>query len=415
MSQFSSESGWAREQDAADPLAPFRTEFSLPSDPAGRPLAYFAGNSLGLMPAAAGAAVRAELDDWARLGVAGHLEGKTPWYRYHETVREPLARLVGAGPEEVVAMNTLTVNLHLMLVTFYRPEGGRRKVLIEKGAFPSDAYAIETHLASRGIGSEAILAAEPQEVEEVIARHGGEIAVIWLGAVHYYSGAALDLESLTRAGHQAGCVVGFDLAHAAGNLELRLHEWDVDFAVWCSYKYLNAGPGAVGGCFLHQRHATRPDLPRYGGWWGNDPETRFRMAANRGFVPVASADGWQLSNPPILSLAPLRTSLDQFDRAGMAALRRKSLRLTGYLEFLLTRRPDSRFTIITPEDPARRGCQLSIRLASVPAHQMVTDLAGLGIVVDHRDPDVIRVAPVPLYNTFQEVERFSRAFLEALP
>lgn len=406
---------WALAEDRADPLAWCRERFALPLDPAGRPKAYFAGNSLGLMPRAARAMVEAELEQWARLGVAGHLGGSPAWYSAHETVRDPLARLVGARPHEVVAMNSLTVNLHLLLVSLYRPAGRRRKVLLEAMPFPSDAYAVETHLAARGEGGDAILTAGLGAIEAVLAEQGQEIALVWLSAVHYWSGEALDLASITRAAHRAGCLVGFDLAHAVGNVELRLHEWGVDGAVWCSYKYLNAGPGAVGGCYLHERHATDPGLPRFGGWWGNDPATRFAMQANPHFVPVASADGWQVSNPPILAMAPLRASLALFEDAGLEALRRKSVRLTGYLESLITGLGGGWLELVTPRDPARRGCQLSLRIRGQSAEQVVAELDRRGFVTDFRDPDVIRVAPVPLYNTFHEIWRFARALEELGP
>jgi kynureninase len=415
VSEYQPGEAWARDQDRADPLAWCRGRFALPVDEAGLPRLYFAGNSLGPMPLAARDLVEAELEAWSRLGVAGHLEGPAPWYSYHETVRDSLARMVGARPHEVVAMNSLTVNLHLLLVSLYRPSGRRGKVLLEATPFPSDAYAIETHLATRGIGADQIITATPESLGSVLASHGEEIAIVWLSGVHYYTGSAPDLEALTRAAHHAGCLVGVDLAHAIGNVELRLHDWNVDGAVWCSYKYLNAGPGAVGGFYLHERYATDPELPRFGGWWGNDPATRFAMQASPRFVPVPSADGWQLSNPPIFSVAPLRASLALFDAAGMDRLRQKSVRLTGYLEFLLDRLGADRVGIVTPRDPARRGCQLSLRVPSPRPEAVVTALEQRGIVTDFRDPDVIRVAPVPLYNTFHEVWRLAAALDELLP
>jgi kynureninase len=399
--------------DARDPLASFREAFELPRDPHGAPLVYLAGNSLGLMPTAARAAVNQELEDWSRLGVSGHLRGKTPWYSYHETVREPLARLVGARPQEVVAMNSLTVNLHLLLVSLYRPGPRRSKVLLEAMPFPSDAYAIESHLGARGLGPEQVLRAVPDEVEAVLEERGSDIAVVWLSAVHYVTGQLIDVERITRAAHRAGCLVGLDLAHAIGNVELRLHDHDVDFAVWCSYKYLNAGPGAIGGCFLHERHASRTDLPRFAGWWGNDPATRFAMQAHPRFEPVAGADGWQLSNPPILSFAPLRSSLALFDRAGMQRLRAKSVELTGYLEFLLDSLSPS-VELLTPRDPARRGAQLSIRTPGRDAEALVAALESRSVIADFRDPDVIRLAPAPLYNSFHDVWRCHETLQEVL-
>jgi kynureninase len=415
------EETWAREQDATDPLGRFRDEFEHPRGPDGGRLIYFCGNSLGLMPKSARRMVETELDDWARLAVDAHLDGQVPWYTYHEPLREPLARLVGAKPREVVAMNSLTVNLHLMLVSFFRPSPARSKILMEASAFPSDSYAVASHLRTRGLDpAQALILARPrpgeatlrvEDLEALLAERGGEIALVWLGGVHYYTGQLLDLARITAAAHRAGCLVGFDLAHAAGNAELRLHDWDVDVAVWCSYKYLNGGPGAVGGCFVHERFGRDPGLPRYAGWWGNDPATRFRMHLNPEFVPVEGADGWQVSNPPILSMAPLRAALETFDGAGMPALREKSVRLTGYLEYLIGRLPPGRIEIITPSDPAGRGCQLSLR-AGEGARRLFEALRGRGIVGDHREPDVIRLAPVPLYNTFHEVWRVGRALAE---
>jgi kynureninase len=366
--------------------------------------------------------MRAELEDWARLGVEGHFDARTPWYSYHEAVREPLARLVGASPEEVVAMNGLTVNLHLMMVSFYRPAGGRRLILIEDSAFPSDQYAVATHLRARGQDpKECLLVARPREgeatlrtedLESLLVRRGDEIALVLLGGVQYYTGQRFAMERITAAARRAGCVVGLDLAHAIGNVELELHRWGVDFAVWCSYKYLNAGPGAVAGCFVHQRHGENPDLPRFAGWWGNEPATRFRMHFNEEFVPRAGADGWQLSNPPILAMAPLRASLALFDRAGLPVLRQKAIRLTGYLEFLVDQRGPAGLELLTPRDPAQRGCQLSYRVRGGGEPTLKT-VRNRGVVADLRQPDVIRLAPVPLYTTFSDVRRAALALLEA--
>jgi kynureninase len=412
---YSPEESWALESDARDPLAWCRDRFELPRDAAGAPLLYFCGNSLGLMPKSARALVDAELDDWQRLGVEGHLAGKTPWYSYHERLRDPMARVVGALPGEVVVMNSLTVNLHLMLVSFYRPTASRWKIVMEEGAFPSDAYAVASHVATRGYDpADALLLLRPpagqavvraEDVEALLAKRGAEVALVLLPGVQYYTGQLLDIPRLTAAAHQAGAVAGFDLAHAAGNVPLRLHDWNTDFAVWCSYKYLNGGPGAVAGCFVHRRHA-QASLPRYAGWWGNDPSTRFEMHLNPQFVPVAGADGWQLSNPPILAMAPLRAALAVFDEAGMPPLRTKSERLTGYLEFLINRLPAGTAEIVTPAEPSARGCQLSLRAPR--ARALCDALRERGIVTDFRPPDAIRVSPAPSYNTFHEVWRLVR-------
>jgi kynureninase len=325
--------------------------------------------------------------------------------------------LVGGHPNEVVLMNGLTVNLHLMMATFFRPAGARNKILIEDGAFPSDAYAAQTQLALHGVDpvdglirvaprpDEALLRTE--DVLELLERRGGEIAVVLLPGVQYYTGQFLDIAAVTEAAHRKGCVAGWDLAHAAGNVPLKLHDWNVDFAVWCSYKYLNAGPGAIAGCFVHERHVSNATLPRLGGWWGNDPATRFRMREQRDFIPRESADGWQVSNPPILAMAPLRASLAIFDEAGMEALRRKSVVLTGYLEWLLDRGERKRFEVITPKNPDARGCQLSLRILDRAEATLRAVEAG-GVICDFRPPDVVRVAPVPLYNSFHEVWRVAQ-------
>jgi kynureninase len=365
-----------------------------------------------LQPAAVRALVEQELDDWARLGVEGHFRGATPWYSYHETLRDAGARLIGSLPHEVVFMNSLTVNLHLLLATFYRPSGKRRCILIDEPAFPSDLYALQGQIRWHGLDpAECLLGVRPQpgehvlrmeDVEEVLQRRGAEIAVVWWNGVNFLTGQWFDLPRLTAAAQRQGCVVGLDLAHAAGNVPLRLHDWNVDCAVWCSYKYLNGGPGAVGGCFVHERHGRNTSLPRLAGWWGNDPATRFRMQLEPTFVPKEGADGWQVSNPPILSLAPLRASLSLFDAAGMDALRAKSELLTAYLLYLLDRLPAGRFEIVTPREPERRGSQISL-VVHDRARELVRALEEAGIVCDFREPNVIRAAPVPLYNTFEDV------------
>ena len=418
-----SDEGWALAQDAGDPLAWCRAEFELPVGNDGTPLVYFCGNSLGLMPRGTREVIRKELDAWSRKGVEGHLDGPNPWYSYHEPLIRPMASLVGAEPGEVALMNSLTVNLHLMMISFYRPSPARWKVLMETSAFPSDSYAVTSHLASRGLDPDAgVILLRPragemvlrtEDVEALLSARGAEIALVLLPGVQYFSGQLLDMGRLTRAAHAAGCMIGFDLAHAAGNAELRLHEWGVDFAAWCSYKYLNAGPGAVAGCFVHERHGSDPAIPRLAGWWGNDPATRFRMHLNERFVPVEGAAGWQLSNPPILSMAPLGPSLALFEKAGMPALRKKSERLTGYLEDLLSKLAGNRIRLLTPREPGARGCQLSCQLAS-GARDLFDALRARGIVGDFRSPDVIRLSPVPLYNTFHEVWRAAEAIRELM-
>lgn len=414
---------FARSLDASDELGPFRNQFHIPKDDAGRDVVYFAGNSLGLQPRATRELVTQELDDWAAQAVEAHFHGKTPWYSYHEVFREVGARLVGAIPGEVVMMNSLTVNLHLLMASFYRPTPKRYKILIEDAAFPSDTYAVRSQLIHHGFDPDAgLVLARPrdgefvirtEDIESILAKQGDQIALVMLSGVNYYTGQAFDIQRITAAGHAAGCRVGWDLAHAAGNLVLKLHDWNVDFAAWCSYKYLNSGPGAVAGAFVHERHGADPSIPRFAGWWGNDPATRFRMHLEPRFIPRAGADGWQISNPPILAMAPLRASLALFDEATMPRLRAKSERLTGYLLWLLDRAPADTWRIITPREPERRGCQLSILVNDRPRERFAA-LQKAGIVCDFREPNVIRVAPVPLYNTFHDVWRFSQA-LTSLP
>ncbi|MBP7415598.1 MAG: kynureninase [Pyrinomonadaceae bacterium] len=408
----------AAELDAADPLRLFRGQFHFPEVNGGEPI-YFTGNSLGLMPKTARSYVEQELADWERLAVEGHIHAKNPWLPYHEFLAEQMAAIVGAKPGETVVMNSLTVNLHLLLVSFYRPTRARFKIVIEKGAFPSDQYAVASQIRFQEFDpGVALIELTPRDgestlrTEDIIAtieREGASIALVMLGGVNYYTGQAFDMKAITAAGHKAGAVVGFDLAHAAGNLELKMHDWDVDFAAWCSYKYLNGGPGAVGGAFVHERHANSFDLPRFAGWWGHDKATRFLMGPE--FHPLARAQSWQISNPPILRMAALRASLEIFGEAGMTALRKKSEKLTGYLETLINEIDDARISLVTPKDPDQRGCQLSIRVEDKKLHEQIVSQ---GVFADWREPNVIRVAPVPLYNSFADVCRFAEILRSAL-
>jgi len=409
----------ARRLDETDPLPTLRGEFLVPPAPGGRyaESAYLAGNSLGLQPRAVAGRLREELDDWARLAVEGHTRARRPWVDYHELLREPAARLVGARPHEVVAMNSLTVNLHLMMASFYRPAGTRTRILIEDSAFPSDSYAVASQAVHHGLDpAQAVVRLKPRPGEDnlrtedvlgFLEREGDTVALVMLGGVNYLTGQLMDMPAITKAGRAAGAVVGWDLAHAAGNVPLRLHDWDVDFAAWCTYKYLNAGPGAVAGCFVHERHVRGASVPKLSGWWGTEPSVRFRMDPD--IAPPASADAWQLSNPPILALAPVLASLEIFDRVGMDALRAKSERLTGYLASRLA--PVGGAEVITPADPAARGAQLSLRVAD--AGGLAGRLAEAhGVLADAREPDVVRLAPVPLYCTFHDCHRAAEAIAD---
>jgi kynureninase len=413
--------------EAADPVlinadreaGSFHDRFHFPETPGGDEPIYFTGNSLGLMPKKAREYVEQELDDWAKFAVEGHLAARHPWLPYHEFLTEQMATIVGALPAEVVVMNSLTVNLHLLLVSFYRPTRERYKIIIEKGAFPSDRYAVESQIKfHERDAKDALIELAPREGEaclrtddilNAVEREGGSLALVMFGGVNYYTGQAFDMKAITEGGHQAGAIVGFDLAHAAGNIELKLHDWDVDFAPWCSYKYLNGGPGAVGGAFVHGRHASAFDLPRFAGWWGHDKETRFLMGPD--FKPLAGAEGWQISNPPILQMAALRASLEIFAEAGMGNLVARSKRLTAYLEEQLKLIEGEAISIITPSDTSQRGCQLSIRVGDKALHERIT---ARGVFADWREPDVIRAAPVPLYNTYKDVDRFAAILKECL-
>ncbi|MEJ7623279.1 MAG: kynureninase [Pyrinomonadaceae bacterium] len=430
--QFPTDRPSALEMDANDPLSHFREKFFVPPVIDGSDAIYLTGNSLGLMPRWVPAYVTQELDDWQLHGVDGHVHAANPWLTYHEMLSESMARIVGARALETVVMNSLTVNLHLLMVSFYRPSSTRYKIVIEKGAFPSDQYAVNSqidfHQASGGLGADGLriecanslielaprageATLRTEDIVAVLEREGDSIALVLIGGVNYYTGQAFDMRAITAAGHTAGAVVGFDLAHAVGNIELKLHDWNVDFAAWCSYKYLNGGPGAVGGVFVHERHSRSFDLPRLAGWWGHDKESRFKMGPE--FRPITGAEGWQISNPPILQMAALRASLEIFDEAGMAALRAKSVSLTSYLELLIDEIGDERISIITPRDPAERGCQLSIRVKDAD-RSLFDAVTQRGVVADWREPDVIRVAPVPLYNKFNDVFRFSEILEDCL-
>lgn len=407
---------YAQALDAADPLREMRAQFLIPQHD-GADQAYFVGNSLGLQPRGARRHVEEVLDKWAAEAVEGHFTGDAQWMAYHQLVRESLARLVGAKPIEVVAMNTLTVNLHLMMVSFYRPTRERPAILIEAGAFPSDRHAVASQIGFHGFDPATdLIELEADEadgtismaaIERAIAAHGPRLALVLWPGVQYRTGQAFDLAAIARMAHAQGAVCGFDLAHGVGNLELALHDSGVDFAVWCHYKYLNSGPGAVAGCFVHERHASS-DRPRFAGWWGHEADTRFRMGPQ--FVPTPGAEGWQLSNPPILGLAPLRASLELYDLAGMPALRAKSLQITGYLEALIRLRLADTLQVVTPSQPERRGCQLSLRVVGgrERGRALFEYLASNGVLGDWREPDVIRISPAPLYNRYADVLRFVR-------
>jgi kynureninase len=420
-SAYRSGTDFAAEMNTRDPLTRFRERFYFPKTKSGDECIYLCGHSLGLQPKSAGSFLDQELRDWAQLGVEGHFQAKNPWMPYHRLLTQQTATLVGAKPIEVVVMNSLTVNLHLMMTSFYRPTSKRHKILIEGSAFPSDQYAVQSQIRLHGFDpATSLLELRPregescmrdEEIEALIEREGESIALIMLGGVNYATGQLFDMAAITKAGHRHGCVVGFDLAHAAGNVPLCLHDWNPDFAIWCSYKYLNGGPGCVAGCFVHERHAQAFDLPRFAGWWGHDEKTRFQMGPD--FRPMAGADGWQLSNPPILALAPLRASMEIFSEAGMQNLRAKSLSLTGYLDFLLAQHASPKFSVITPREPERRGAQLSIRIAE-DGRKLCERLAHEGVMGDWREPDTFRVAPVPLYNSYCDVYSFVQRFLMAL-
>ena len=412
---------FAKEMDTNDPLKDYRDKFYIPKKD-GEDVVYFAGNSLGLEPKSTRDYIEQELKDWENMAVEGHFHAKYPWKYYHEFLTEKTARLVGAEIDEVVNMNSLTVNLNLMMVSFYRPTKERYKILIEANTFPSDIYAVESQIKFHGYDPENALITlklregesyhRTEDILEVIEEEGDSIALVMLGGVNYYSGQAFDMKTITEAGHKKGCKVGFDCAHAAGNLNLQLHDWDVDFAVWCNYKYINSGPGAVAGCFVNYRFRNDFEMPRFSGWWGHKKETRFLMPDE--FDPSVGVEGWQISNPPIFQMAALNASLDIFDKAGIDNLRGKSVLLTGYAEFLLNNIGNTGIRIITPSEPNERGCQLSLRVGKENKHVHET-LTQNNVICDWREPDVIRIAPVPLYNTFEDVWKFSEIIKKHLP
>lgn len=417
---------FAQKLDAKDPLKKYRNQFLFPKHK-GKNVIYFTGNSLGLQPKNTGKYILQELNDWAKYGVEGHFEAKNPWYSYHELLSKPLAKLVGAKPEEVVAMNQLTSNIHFLFVSFYRPTAARNKILCEAKAFPSDQYLIASQVSYHGYDPhEAIIEVAPREGEHTIRnedilaaieKHKDELALVFMGGVNYFSGQVFDMKSITKAGHIAGAMVGFDLAHAIGNIKLNLHNWDVDFAAWCSYKYLNSGPGSVGGAFVHQQHH-RENLPRFAGWWGHDKTNRFKM--EKTFFPIPTAEGWQVSNVPVLSMAAHKAALEVFENAGMNALTTKSSKLTNYLAFVIgeinKRINDKKqyLEIITPLNSSiTNGCQLSI-VAHGNGKALFQKLTSKGVIADWREPNVIRIAPVPLYNSFEDAYRFGEILQQLL-
>ncbi|WP_118976095.1 kynureninase [Taibaiella koreensis] len=412
MTNFEPTLEYARSLDDVDILFSFRERFHFPQHDDADAI-YFCGNSLGLQPKSTRYLFDKELNDWAKWGVEGHFQAENPWFSYQKPFSISLARIVGASPEEVVAMNTLTVNLHLLLLSFYRPKGGRYKIIMEAGAFPSDQYAIETQVRMHGYDpAEAIIELTPragehtlrdEDILETIAATGDQLACVMIGAVNYYTGQLYDLKAITEATHRTGAYAGFDLAHAMGNVPLQLHDWNVDFACWCSYKYLNSGPGGVGGVFVHEKHGNNPDTFRLAGWWGNEESTRFQM--KKGFVPSKGAASWQMSNAPVFNMVAHKAALDIFDKITMQVLREKSLKLTAYLEYLLKQLSHLSFEIITPPEPERRGAQLSL-LFNKDGRKVFETLTSQGVIADWREPNVIRIAPVPLYNSFEDVYRF---------
>lgn len=412
---------FARKMDAEDPLAHLKEDFNYPTNKNGEKLIYFCGNSLGLQSKQATKEVESIMAQWESLGVKGHFNGERPWVQLHLSLKEMMATVVGGKTDEVTLMNTLSVNLHLMLTSFYRPKGKRTKILIETDVFPSDRYAVESHIEWHGLNVEDELIyieksshnenIDIAEIKKILDLQGDEIALIILGGINYYTGQVLNIRETTALGHAAGCVVGFDLAHAAGNVILNLHDDNVDFAVWCTYKYLNGGPGSIAGAFVHERNYIDQSIPKLKGWWGHNPEIRFGMRED--FDPAPGVESWQISCQPILSLAPIKASLEMFEAAGMKPLRNKSILLTGYLEFLLNNLNNDKIEIITPKLQAERGCQLSLKIKGGDK-EIYNRLIEKGFVMDWRNPNVVRVAPTPLYNGYEEVWRFVQALEEII-
>ncbi len=403
---------YAKDLDQKDSLSYLRDEFHIPKDKEGNECLYFTGNSLGLQPKITQKYIQQELDDWARLGVEGHIKAKNPWLSYHEFLTNSMAKIVGAKPIEVVVMDTLTTNLHLLMVSFYQPTKTKYKILIESDAFPSDRYAVQSQLAFHGFDSQkGLVEWKPREgedllriedLESILEKDGDEIALLLIGGINYYTGQYLNIKRIADLGHKKGCIVGIDLAHGAGNIQPNLHDSNVDFAAWCSYKYLNSGPGSLSGLFVHEKHSNNRDLPRFAGWWNHNKETRFNM--RKPFDVLAGAEGWQLSNPPILSMAAIKASLDIFEKVGMDALLQKSKKLTGYFEYLINEIDSDTIKIITPKNSEERGCQLSIQVRNADKN-LHDKLTKNNIITDWREPNVIRCAPVPLYNSFEDVFR----------
>jgi len=401
---------FAKQLDQEDPISYLRNEFHIPRDKEGKEWLYFTGNSLGLQPKITSKYIEQELDDWANFGVEGHFEAKNPWLSYHELLTDTMAKVVGAKPVEVVVMNTLTTNLHLLMVSFYQPSKTKYKIIIESDAFPSDRYAVQSQLSFHGFDpEEALIEWKPKEGKElleledlksILDSQGDEVALLLIGGVNYYTGQYLDIKKIAELGHAKKCMVGIDLAHGAGNIQPNLHDSSIDFAAWCTYKYLNSGPGSLSGLFVHEKHAQRKDLPRFAGWWNHNKETRFNM--RQPFDVMSGAEGWQLSNPPILSMAAIKASLDIFEKVGMDALVKKSKKLTGFFEYLVNEIASDTIKIITPTNPNERGCQLSLQVknADKNLHKKLTEN---NIITDWREPDVIRCAPVPMYTSFEDV------------